>query len=125
MKKGLKVLICLLAIIGIGIGGFAVHQRQEKEKMIKIATSKEAREVYEEKIKKEDPKAFTNEGIIHSYKVDKKSLSYNPMGGLMVTIIVNENAELGIDFNLIDNGDGTYYSAYFGISSKLGELLGY
>ena len=43
----------------------------------------------------------------------------------MVTIIINDNEKLSIDFNLIDDGDGSYHSAYFGISSELGKLLGY
>ncbi|WP_273451170.1 DUF1310 family protein [Streptococcus ferus] len=123
MKKGLKVLICLLAIIGIGVGGFAVHQHQEKEKMIKIATSEEAKKVYEEFIKKRDPKAFTEEGVIQTYEVDESSLKYNPMGGLMVVLIINKNQELDISYNLVDKGDGTYYSAFYTISPKLSNVL--
>ena len=124
MKKGLKVLICLLAIIGIGVGGFAVYQHQEKEKMIKIATSEEARKVYEEFIKRREPKAFTEAGIIKSYKVDKSSLKYNPRGGLMSTIVINDNKKLRINFNIIENEDGTYSSAYYGVSAELSQLLG-
>ena len=78
-----------------------------------------------DKIKKEDPNAFTDSAIIKSYKIYEKSLDYNPMGGLMVTIIINDDEKLSLDFNLIDNGDGTYHSAYFGISPELGKLLGY
>ena len=102
-----------------------MHQHQEKQKMIQIANSKEAKKVYERKIKKEDSKAFTSTAIIKTYKIDENSLEYNSMGGLMVTIIINGNNKLSIDFNLIDNGDGTYHSAYDGISAKLGDLLGY
>ena len=75
--------------------------------MIQIANSKEAKKVYERKIKKEDSKAFTSTAIIKTYKIDENSLEYNSMGGLMVTIIINGNNKLSIDFNLIDNGDGT------------------
>ncbi|EHG12127.1 hypothetical protein D8824_08055 [Streptococcus intermedius] len=124
-KKLIWILVSILALIGIVIGGFTMHQHQEKQKMIQIATSKEAKKVYEKKIKKEDSKAFTSTAIIKSYKIDEDSLEYNPMGGLMVTIIINGNNKLSIDFNLIDNGDGTYHSAYYGISAKLGDLLGY
>ncbi|WP_373760421.1 DUF1310 family protein [Streptococcus ferus] len=81
MKKGLKVLICLLAIIGIGVGGFAVYQHQEKEKMIKIATSEEARKVYEDYLTTLDEKALTSQGKIRKYKVDENDLEYNPIGG--------------------------------------------
>ena len=102
-----------------------VKKEQEHQKMVKIATSKEAKKVYEEYIKKEDPKAFTDKGIVKTYKVDTSSLKYNPMGGLMVTVIINDKQNLKINFNLIDNEDGTYHTAYYGISSELGDLLGY
>ena len=119
------ILISILAVIGITIGGCSMHQYQKKQEMIAIATSDEANQVYENKIKKEDPNAFTDSAIIKSYKIYEKSLDYNPMGGLMVTIIINDDEKLSLDFNLIDNGDGTYHSAYFGISHELGKLLGY
>ena len=124
MKKGMKILIGVLLVIGIGIGGFVYMQHREHEKMVQIATSKEAKKVYEEFIKTRDPKAFTEEGIIQAYEVDKSSLKYNPMGGLMVTVIINNKAELDIGYNLIENEDGTYSSAYYSVSAKLAELLG-
>ena len=124
-RKLMWSFISILAVIGMAVGGWAMHQHQEKQKMIQIANSKEAKKVYERKIKKEDSKAFTSTAIIKTYKIDENSLEYNSMGGLMVTIIINGNNKLSIDFNLIDNGDGTYHSAYYGISAKLGDLLGY
>ena len=124
-KKLMWSFISVLVVIGMAVGGWAMHQHQEKQKMIQIANSKEAKKVYERKIKKEDSKAFTSTAIIKTYKIDENSLEYNSMGGLMVTIIINGNNKLSIDFNLIDNGDGTYHSAYYSISAKLGDLLGY
>ena len=124
-KKSMIILISILAVIGITVGGCSMHQYQKKQEMIAIATSDEANQVYENKIKKEDPNAFTDSAIIKSYKIYEKSLDYNPMGGLMVTIIINDDEKLSLDFNLIDNGDGTYHSAYCGISHELGKLLGY
>ena len=123
MKKGMKILIGVLLVIGIGIGGFVYMQHREHEKMVQIATSKEAKKVYEEFIKARDPKAFTEEGIIQIYEVDKSSLKYNPMGGLMVTLIINNKTELEINYNLIDNKDGTYSSAYYAYSPELSKLL--
>ena len=124
-KKSMIILISILAVIGIAVGGCSMHQYQKKQEMIAIATSDEARKVYEEYLKKEDPKALTEEGIIKSYEIDKEKLSYNPMGGLMVRLFLNGKKDLRMNFNLIDNGDGTYHSAYFGISPELGKLLGY
>lgn len=52
MKKGMKIAVGILLIIGIGIGGFAYMQHKEHEEMVAIATSQEAgclRETYESK----------------------------------------------------------------------------
>ena len=115
--------ISILAVIGMAVGGWAMHQHQEKQKMIQIANSKEAKKVYEDFLKAKDSKALTEDGIIKSYKIDEEKLSYNPMGGLMVTVIINNNVELDIGYNLIENDDGTYISAYYTISSELSKLL--
>jgi len=115
--------ISILAVIGMAVGGWAMHQHQEKQKMIQIANSKEAKKVYEDFLKAKDSKALTEDGIIKSYKIDEEKLSYNPMGGLMVTVIINNNVELDIGYNLIENDDGAYISAYYTISSELSKLL--
>ena len=107
----------------MAVGGFTMHQHQEKQKMIRIATSKEAKKVYEEYLKKEDPQALTKEGIIKSYEIDKEKLDYNPMGGLMVRLFLNGKKDLRMNFNLIDNGDSTYSTAYYGYSGELDKLL--
>ncbi|MFC3928209.1 DUF1310 family protein [Streptococcus caprae] len=123
MKKSVKMLVALVIIVVVGIGGFAMHQHKEKEKMIAIATSKEAKKVYEDKFRRDDPKALTKDGIIRSYKVDEDSLDYNPMGGLMVNVILNEDASSIVGFNLIDNEDGTYFSAYYTESPNYYKLF--
>ena len=122
-KKLMWSFISILAVIGMAVGGWAMHQHQEKQKMIQIANSKEAKKVYEDFLKAKDSKALTEDGIIKSYKIDEEKLSYNPMGGLMVTVIINNNVELDIGYNLIENDDGTYISAYYTISSELSKLL--
>ncbi|EMC18412.1 TPA: DUF1310 family protein [Streptococcus mutans] len=130
MKKNIWKMLLPITLVCLISGGifYMVHQHQvkkeqEHQKMVKIATSKEAKKVYEEFIKHEDPDAFTSNGFVKTYKVDTSSLKYNPMGGLMVTVIVNDKQNLKINFNLIDNEDGTYSSAYYGMSSRLGEQL--
>ena len=53
-KKSMIILISILAVIGIAVGGYSMHQYQQKQEMIAIATSDEARKVYEEYLKKEE-----------------------------------------------------------------------
>ena len=97
-KKSMIILFSFLAVIGITIGGCSMHQYQKKQEMIAIATSDEARKVYEEYLKKEDPKALTEEGIIKSYEIDEEKLSYNPMGGLIVRLLLNEKKRSSNEF---------------------------
>ena len=54
-KKDMIILFSILAVIGITIGGWSMHQYQQKQEMIAIATSDKAKKVYEEYLKKEDP----------------------------------------------------------------------
>lgn len=125
MKKKYWILLILLLTVLGGSGYMVFKQHTEKEKMIAIAHSEEAKKIYIDMIKHEDSKAFTKDGIIKRYKVDDSRLEYHPMGGLKVRIIINDNKNQAINFDLIDNGDGTYHSAYFTISPKLADKLGY
>ncbi|EHG12123.1 hypothetical protein D8827_04435 [Streptococcus intermedius] len=121
-KKLMWSFISILAVIGMAVGGWAMHQHQEKQKMIQIANSKEAKKVYERGIEYENSKAFSD-GLIKTYKIDEDSLKYNPMGGLMVTVIINGKKELTVGYNLIDQGDGSYDSAYYTYSPELVSYL--
>ena len=121
-RKLMWILVSILGIIGIAVGGWAMHQHQEKQKMIQIANSKEAKKVYERGIEYENSKAFSD-GLIKTYKIDEDSLKYNPMGGIMVTVIINGKKELTVGYNLIDQGDGSYDSAYYTYSPELVSYL--
>ncbi|AJG25235.1 DUF1310 family protein [Streptococcus iniae] len=123
-KKYWIVLVILVTVLG-GSGYMVFKQHTEKEKMLAIAHSEKAKKVYIDMIKHEDSKAFTNSGIIKKYKVDDSRLDYHPMGGLKVRIVINDNKDQAINFDLIENSDGTYHSAYYTISPKLAEKLGY
>jgi hypothetical protein len=109
MKKGLKILIGILLLIGIGIGGFAYMQHKEHEKMVTIATSQEARKVYEDYFKQLDSEALTAQGKIRTYEINENDLEYNPMGGLSVLIVINEDKQLYVRLLIIESSEtGSY-----------------
>jgi len=110
-------------IIGIAVGGCSMHQYQKKQEMIAIATSDEAKKVYENHMKANDPKALTEDGIIKSYDIDTETLEYNPMGGLMVRIYFNNDKELDFHFGLIKDNSGNYESYGYTVSPKLSSML--
>ena len=100
-----------------------MHQHQEKQKMIRIANSDEAKKIYEAHMKALDKNALTTNGIIKSYEINNDNLYYNPMGGMEVTVFVNGDKDLDFQFGLIENDDGTYISAYYTTSPELSKLL--
>ena len=122
-KKSMIILLSILAVIGITIGGCSMHQYQKKQEMIAIATSDEAKKVYENHMKANDPKALTEDGIIKSYDIDTETLEYNPMGGLMVRIYFNNDKELDFHFGLIKDNSGNYESYGYTVSPKLSSML--
>ena len=122
-KKSMIFLFSILAVIGITIGGCSMHQYQKKQEMIAIATSDEAKKVYENHMRANDPKALTEDGIIKSYDIDTETLEYNPMGGLMVRIYFNNDKELDFHFGLIKDNSGNYESYGYTVSPKLSSML--
>ena len=122
-KKSMIILFSILAVIGIAVGGCSMHQYQQKQEMIAIATSDEAKKVYENHIRANDPKALTEDGIIKSYDIDTETLEYNPMGGLMVRIYFNKDKELDFHFGLIKDNSGNYESYGYTVSPKLSSML--
>ncbi|WP_105114922.1 DUF1310 family protein [Streptococcus suis] len=124
MKKVVKILVVVIVAIALGIGGIGYMQYKEHEEMVAIATSEEARAVYEKHMKANDPKALTTDGIIKTYEIDTETLEYNPMGGMMVRVYVNGDEDFGFHFNLLQNEDGKFKSGSYVIKSKLADLLG-
>ena len=122
-KKSMIILFSILAVIGITVGGCSMHQYQKKQEMIAIATSDEAKKVYENHMRANDPKALTEDGIIKSYDIDTETLEYNPMGGLMVRIYFNNDKELDFHFGLIKDNSGNYESYGYTVSPKLSSML--
>ena len=123
MKKGLKILIGILLLIGIGIGGFAYMQHKEHEKMVTIATSQEARKVSEDYFKQLDSEALTAQGKIRTYEINENDLEYNPMGGIMVRLYINDNPKIDVQIGIVRNQNNEL--EVFGATSspEFGELL--
>lgn len=76
------------------------HLKLEEE-MIRVVNSEEAKIVLEKTLKNLDSKALTSEGVIKNYKIDYKNIKRNPMGGISVPLIINDNNKLLV-FNLLD-----------------------
>ena len=122
MKKRYIFLIVILILIGVPMLNFYRIKQEINQEMQSVAKSKRAKELIEEEIRREDPKAFTDKGIIRSYEIDYNSVEHNPMGGFTVTTYMNNDKELYMRFlfeknrGYLDIGGGT-------ISGKLSDML--
>ena len=123
-----KVFVIFLSIITLSsamfLGGCSMlNSRSEKEEMIQIAEGKKSRRAIEELLRQEDSKALTEEGIIKEYSINKDKLEYNPMGGLIVELIINDDLELTITTTLMEESDGNLEHTGYVISGELAKKL--
>lgn len=111
--------LAVLAVVGL-IGG---KMYLEENKIVSIVKSDEAKEAIETMLEDIDDKALTPEGVIKSYKIDYGKVRKNPMGGINIIIIVNNDDELFIETTLSKySQNGNYETGGLGVSRKLSEL---
>ena len=123
-----KIFVIFLSIFTLSsamfLGGCSmVNSRSEQEEMIQIVESKKMKNVIEEGLKKIDPQALTPEGKIKSYEIDKKSLTQNPMGGLMFDLIINGDEEVTLGYVITEDENGKFHRDGTVWSPKLTELM--
>ena len=107
MKQKHKIILSVISLFVaacIGVGLYLAHKNQEfQNEMFRIVHSEEVRELIVEELKAIDPNALTEKGKIRSYKIDDASIRHNPMGGIMVSIYVNDNKDYIFSFTLNKN----------------------
>ena len=97
------VLASLLVIVGLSLGGYKVMKKVEQDEMVRIVESEEANQIFRNRLKRIDPKAFEPDGVIKNYAITYESIASNPMGGIMVSIYVNDNKDYIFSFTLNKN----------------------
>lgn len=125
MKKS-KFIVLIMVVFSLSLGGCSSFNGQsaKKQEMIQIAESKKMKVAIENMLKKLDPKALTPEGKIKSYKISKDDLDYNPMGGLLVKIVINNDEKLVLSTTIQEDATtGKYEETYFGETEELSDLL--
>lgn len=124
MKKS-KFIVLVMMLLGLSLGGcsfFSGHSTKKQE-MIQIAESQKMKVAIENMLKDIDPGALTSHGKIHSYKILKNQLEYNPMGGMNVYLEINNNEKLTIDTTVHVEDSGEFDVGSYGISAELSQLL--
>ena len=97
MKKVLISIVSVIAIIAALIVG---KIQMDKYRVKSIVHSEEGKVAIENMLKIMDEKALTPEGKIKSYKIDENYTHNNPMGGLIVRVIINDDPELDVETTL-------------------------
>lgn len=119
-----KILIGIpLVVLGV-VGLIGGKMYLEENKIVSIVKSDEAKEVIEKMIREEDNKALTPEGKIRTYKIDFDKVKRNPMGGINIYIIINDDPDMILDTTLHKGTRGEKYeTGARGISPKLAKLI--
>ena len=124
MKKKVLLLLGIVTIVSLVIGGKLYTDSKKLEvDMLEIVKSDEAKQVFENGLKKLDSKALMTEGAIQSYEIDYDSIEHNPMGGIDITLIINDNKSLKIDYNIDKNDGKTLQYGSILLSDELSDKL--
>lgn len=121
MKKIISIIIALMVVFLIG-GCSKMTGTPSKQEMIKVVKSEEAKRVIEKNLKNLDENALTDKGLIKSYGIDYDSVRYNPMGGIMFDVVINNDRELIVSSIL--SKDTQLKIGSWSPSIKLEALLG-
>ena len=123
MKKIISIIIALMVVFLIG-GCSKMIGTPSKQEMIKVVKSEEAKRVIEKNLRNLDKNALTDNGLIRSYGIDYDSVRYNPMGGVMFNVYVNNNKDMMVYFTLTKDYKNDLTNAGGGITKELSMLLG-
>lgn len=117
-------MVATITSILLLIGIVAESIYYEKYKIEHIVKSDKVKEVVENMLKKQDDKALTSEGKIKSYKIDFDKLGKNPMGGINIYLIINDDPDMRLNTTLVRGARGEKYkTGAMVISPKLDKLV--
>ena len=120
MKKVLIGILTTIAIIATMIIG---KIQMDKYRVKSIMHGEEGKAAIENMLKIMDEKALTPEGKIKSYKIDESYTHKNPMGGLIVRVIINDDPELDVETTLNKYPSrGKLEHGVMSVSPKLAKL---
>ena len=121
MKKIVIRILTIIVVIAMLIIG---KIQMDKYRVKSIAHSEEAKVVIERMFKNRDDKAFTSEGKIKSYRLNDSKIKKNPMGGIDISIIVNDDEDMILNTTISqDKYNGGYKTEALSISPKLDEIM--
>jgi hypothetical protein len=106
-------------------GGKHMQAEDIKLTLKQIVESKEVKDLSEQLFKRLDEAALTPDGKIKTYKIDESVLKINPMGGISLRFIINDDEDivLGTVLNLFSEEKGLEFGA-LSRSPEFNKLIG-
>ena len=124
LKKVLKGILLVLFIVLSPIGLLKGKGYIESKRIEHIVKSDDGKEAIENMLRGIDDKALTPEGKIKSYKIEFDKVKRNPMGGISIYLIINDDPEMMLNTTLEKGTQGKKYeTGAKGISPKLGDFV--
>ena len=118
-----KIVIRILTVIAVSAMLIIGKIQMDKYRVKSIMHGEEGKAAIENMLKIMDEKAFTSEGKIKSYKIDESYTHKNPMGGLIVRVIINDDPELDVETTLNKYPSrGKLEHGVMSVSPKLAKL---
>ena len=125
VKKWIKVFVGFLVGVGVIVGSYKIMEVVQNNEMNHIVKSEEVKEIVENYLKYLDTDALTDKGKIVSYQIDEASIDHNPMGGIMFTVLLNDDSELYVRMTLEkDHETGKIQQSGGGYAKKVKDLVG-
>ena len=125
VKQLIKVLLGLLVGVGVIVGSYKIMELVQNNEMNHIVKSEEVKEIVENYLKYLDADALTDKGKIVSYQIDEASIEHNPMGGIMFTVLLNDDSDLYVRMTLEkDHETGKIQQSGGGYAKKVKDLVG-
>lgn len=123
LKKVVKVILLVLFIVLSSIGLLKGKGYIESKRIEHIVKSDDGKEAIENMLRGIDDKALTPEGKIKSYKIEFDKVKRNPMGGISIYLIINDDPEMKLNTTLVKDTQGKKYeTGALGRSPKLRKL---
>ena len=120
-----RVLLALLVVVGLVVGGYTIMGIVRNHEMVQIVKRDEVKEIVENYLRYLDNDALTDKGKIVSYQIDEASIEHNPMGGIMFTVLLNDDSELYVRMTLEkDHETGKIQRSGGGYAKKVKDLVG-
>ena len=119
-----KIVIRILTVIAVSAMLIIGKIQMDKYRVKSIMHGEEGKAAIENMLKIMDEKAFTSEGKIKSYRLNDSKIKKNPMGGIDISIIVNDDEDMILNTTISqDKYNGGYKTEALSISPKLDEIM--